>query len=221
MAFGTPPMDTIFLPYGIPAQRNVQVLARAVDDPRSLVEPIRSIVRDLDPDQAMPDAYPWNTSLAVFIDATLLGLDTLGAMGGLGLLLALVGLYGLIAYDVSARTREFGIRLALGARAGALVRMVLRQGVVLAASGVGIGLALTWAVLEVSNALLPGSGSGSAAPPDPNGGSQISLQVGTDSFGGAAFTVLVIAVLSVTILAAYVPARRAARVDPTTSLRAE
>jgi predicted permease len=219
MAFGTPPMDTIFLPYGAPAQRDVQLLARSVSDPRTLVEPIRSIVRNLDPDQAMPDAYPWETSLGVFIDATLLGLDTLGAMGGLGLLLALVGLYGLIAYDVSSRTREFGIRMALGARAGTVVRMVLRQGAVLAGCGVGAGLMLTWVAFHTAAALFPGSGGPSAA--DPNGGSQISLQFDTDQFGGAAFTVLVIAVLIVTVLAAYLPARRASRVDPNVALRME
>jgi putative ABC transport system permease protein len=221
MSFGTPPMDTIFLPFGTAADRNVRLLVRSVGDPRTLVEPIRAIVRDLDPDQAVPDADPWQTSFGVFIDATLLGLDTLGAMGALGLVLALVGLYALIAYDVGARTRELGIRMALGASASAVVRMVLKQGLVVALCGVGTGLALTWITVEVANALLAGSGSNGPSSPNPNGGSQISLQLGTDFFGGHTFAILMMAVLIVTLVAAYLPARRAARVDPNIALRIE
>lgn len=219
MAFGTPPMDTIFLPYGAPKDRTVRLLVHSTGDPRTLVEPIHAIVRDLDPDQAIPDATPWQTSLRVFVDATLLGLDTFGAMGGLGLTLALVGLYGLIAYDVSSRTREFGIRMALGARAATVVRMVLRQGLAVGACGVGAGLMLTWLTVGILNAFF--SGAGSSAAPDPTGGSQISVQIGTDFFGGHAFTALVIAVLIVMTLAAYLPARRVMRVDPNVALRME
>ena len=221
MAFGTPPMDTIFVPYGEPSDRVVRLLVRSTGDPQTLVEPIHAIVRDLDPDQAIPDATPWQASLRVFVDATLLGLDTLGAMGGLGLVLALVGLYGLIAYDVSSRTREFGIRMALGARAATVLRMVLRQGLAVAACGVGAGLMLTWISVGIWNAFFSESGLSATSSPDPNGGSQISLQIGTDSFSGHAFTALVIAVLIVTTLAAYLPARRVLRVDPNVALRME
>jgi len=221
MSFGSPPMDTIFLPYGEPAQRVIRLLARSAGDPQTLADPIRKVVRDLDPDQAMPDAQTWQRSMNVFISAALLSLDTLGAMGGLGLLLALVGLYGLIAYEVTSRTREIGIRMALGARTGEVVAMVLRQGLALAVCGVGVGLALTWAVLEGATAMLPGAGSNAATPPEANGGSQITANFGTEYFGGEAFTVMVIAVLVVTILSAYLPARRAARVDPNIALRAE
>ncbi len=221
MSFGSPPMDTVFLPYGEPTQRDIRLLARSAGDPQALVDPIRKVVRDLDPDQAMPDALTWQSSMNVFIKAALLSLDTLGAMGALGLLLALVGLYGLIAYEVTSRTREIGIRMALGARAGEVVRMVLRQGLALAVCGVGVGLALTWGVLQAATAVLPGAGSSAANPPEPNGGSQITANFGTESFGGEAFTVLVIVVLIVTILSAYLPARRASRVDPNVALRAE
>lgn len=220
MAFGSPPMDTIFLPYGEPSQRNIRLLARSAGDPQALVDPIRKIVRDLDPDQAMPDALSWQSSMNIFLKAALLSLNTLGAMGGLGLLLALVGLYGLIAYEVTSRTREIGIRMALGARAGAVVRMVLRQGLALAVCGVAMGLALTWLLVQAAGTILPGGGS-SAVPPEPNGGSQITANFSTDTFGGYAFTLLVLIVLAVTMLSAYLPARRASRVDPTVALRAE
>ena len=223
MAFGTPPMDTIFLPYGTPKQRDIRLLVRSSADPRALVDPIRSIVRDIDPDQVVPEAMPFQAMFDAWIKGALLGLDTLGAMGVLGLLLALVGLYGLLAYEVSSRTREIGIRMALGARAGAVVRMVLRQGIALAVCGVGAGVALNLGLAKVIMSFLGGGGNGGGAPkpPEPNGGNQISIQAGTDTFGSHAFTILVIAVFVVTILAAWLPARRAARVDPNVALRAE
>ncbi|HEY7336955.1 MAG TPA: ABC transporter permease [Bryobacteraceae bacterium] len=223
MAFGTGPMDTIFLPYGMPQGRDISLTARAAGDPRALVEPIRTMIHDLDPDQAMPDARTWQNSIGIFMRAALLSLDTLGAMGVLGMLLALVGLYGLLAYEVGSRTREIGIRMALGARAGAVVRMVLRQGVALAVVGVGLGVALDWGMVKILAAVL-GIGSntgGESRPPEPNGGSQINIQAGSATFGNHGFAILVAAVFVVTIVAAYLPARRAARVDPNVALRAE
>jgi macrolide transport system ATP-binding/permease protein len=225
MAWGTPPMDTIFLPYGVPVQRDIRLIARSSGDPQGLIEPIRGIVRDLDPDQAMPDAYTFDRTIGIFMRAAMLSIDTLGAMGVLGLGLALVGLYGLLAYEVGSRTREIGIRMALGARAGAVVRMVLRQGVALAVFGVAVGSALNWGVGRVVLAIFgvgsnPGANANPPAP-EPNGGNQIGIQAGTQYFGGEAFTLLILAVLVVTIVAAYIPARRAARVDPNVALRAE
>jgi macrolide transport system ATP-binding/permease protein len=223
MAFGTPPMDTIFLPYGAPKQRDIRLLVRSSADPHALVDPIRAMVRDIDPDQVVPEAMPFQAMFDAWIKGALLGLNTLGAMGVLALVLALVGLYGLLAYEVSSRTREIGIRMALGARAGAVVRMVLRQGIALAVCGVGAGVALNWGLEKILLAVLGGGGNGGGAaqPPAPNGGNQISFTAGTDTFGSHGFTILVIAVFVVTILAAWLPARRAARVDPNVALRAE
>ena len=223
MAWGTGPMDMIFLPYGQPKGRDITLIARSAGDPLGLVEPIRTMIHDLDPDQAMPDARTWQNSFGLFMRVALLALDTLGAMGVLGMLLALVGLYGLLAYEVGSRTREIGIRMALGARAGAVVRMVLRQGVALAIVGVGLGVALDWGAVKLLAAVLgvPSNGGGEPKPPEPNGGSQINIQAGTATFGNHPFAILVIAVFVVTIVAAYLPARRAARVDPNVALRAE
>jgi hypothetical protein len=224
MAFGTPPLDTIFLPYGTPQHRDIRLLVHTTSDPVALVQPLRAMLHELDPDQALPAAYSMQKQYEEILRAAFLGLNTFGLMGLLGMILALTGLYGLVAYQVSSRTREIGIRMALGARTGAVVRMMLQQGIALAICGVGAGVALNWGVVRILAAFMgkPGADTAaSAAPPPPNTGTSISMTAGSASFGGTAFTILVIIVLVVTILAAWLPARRAARVDPNVALRAE
>jgi len=124
-------------------------------------------------------------------------LQMVGTMGMVGLLLALVGLYGLIAYSVSRRTQEIGIRMALGAQRSSVAGMVLRQGLVLSLIGVGIGLAASVGVSRLMTVALAGIGKPSI----------LSL------------IVVPILVTVVTMLACYVPARRASRVDPIGALR--
>jgi len=122
-----------------------------------------------------------------------------GAFGVVGLLLAVVGLYGLLAYTVGQRTREIGIRMALGARAGNVAHLVLRHGATLMAAGAGAGiLASLW--------VLPRLGG---------------LLFGVTSTDPAAFMSVLLLLLAVGLLAAYLPARRAARVDPMIALRAD
>ena len=129
---------------------------------------------------------------------------TVGAMGVMGLLLALAGLYGLVAYAVSTRTQEIGIRMALGADRGSVLRMVLRHAFMLATAGIVAGVALTLAVGRLLDAF---------SPDDSNSGG--------DDLSNSAFAVMVLVVLALTMLAAYIPARRAARVDPNVALRCE
>ena len=124
--------------------------------------------------------------------------EAMGGLGVLGLVLALVGLYGLMTYSVSLRQREIGIRMAVGADPATVVRMVLAQGMILAGSGVVIGLALSLAAAKPKAALAEGHG-----------------------FNLPLVALVTIALLAMAALGAYIPARRASRVDPNTVLRQE
>ena len=120
-------------------------------------------------------------------------------LGAVALLLAISGLFGVIAYSVSQRTREIGIRMALGAKRGKVVEMVLRQGMILAGAGTLIGLAGAFAATRLLSSLLLGVG-----PLDP-----------------LTFALVPMLLLVVALLACVIPARRAAKVDPMEALRYE
>jgi ABC-type antimicrobial peptide transport system permease subunit len=135
----------------------------------------------------------WNTNA---LEPSLLVIKMIAAMGGMGVLLALSGLYGLMAYSVSTRRREIAIRMAIGAHKNNVLRMMLRQGFVLAVAGTGIGL-------------LAGLGTGRL----------MVATFPTHTPTVTAYVVVVPAVFLVTMLAAYVPARRASRVNPVAALR--
>jgi predicted permease len=226
-AFGVPPQDIIFLPYVPPAKpHDVSLLVRTAGDPFHQTEPLRKIIHELDPDQPVPTAETWRHVFGIFTRMLRLGTAIIGSMGVLGLLLALVGLYGLVMFEVNSRTREIGIRMALGARQSAVVRMVLREGVILAGCGVGAAVGLKYGIERLLAAFFGnngGSGTGSGQPqaPAPNGGNTINFRVGTETFGDHGFLVLVLAVFLITLIAAYIPARRASRVDPNVALKCE
>ena len=122
----------------------------------------------------------------------------IGSLGFLGLVLALVGLYGLMTYSVSLRHREIGIRMAVGADRAVVVGMVLKQGMVLAASGAMIGLPLSLAASKLT-AAMPGG----------------------HRFNMLLIALVTLALLTMAALGVYIPARRASHVDPNTVLRQE
>jgi ABC-type antimicrobial peptide transport system permease subunit len=121
---------------------------------------------------------------------------TVAGMGAMGLVLALVGLYGLMAYAVSRRTREIGIRMAMGAVPGSVLRLILRQGSLSSAAGIGLGVMASVAAGNVIQGFFPNTGADATT-----------------------FLLIVPAVVVVVTLAAYVPARRAALIDPLAALR--
>jgi len=196
-----PPTEFVYLPYRQQKPQRMVMLAQSAGDPSALTGPVREIVRRLDSNlpisgvRTMEALYEMR---AVRIFRVLI--TVVGAMGLMGLGLAIIGLYGLVAYAVGRRTREIGIRMAIGADRAAVVRMMLRQGLVLALVGLAIGVAASVGAGQLLQAAFPS---------------------GDDQADIITLLLVVPVVLAVTFLAAYIPARQASRVDPILALRHE
>jgi predicted permease len=178
---------------------NLQVVARTSRPPESLARAVRAAVSAVDPNvplfglQTMEERFAESVAQPRFL------LTLIGLFAGVAVALASIGLYGVIAYGVSERTREIGIRLALGARQRDVQRMIVRGGGLLAVMGILVGLAAAFAGARLLQSQLYG-----VEPIDPM------------TMGGA-----VLVLLPVALLASWIPARRATRVDPAITLRAE
>jgi macrolide transport system ATP-binding/permease protein len=194
------PMDFVYMPLAQHPIARMDLLLRSSGDPLQLVQSVKEIVRALDPNlpmlrtRAYEDLY-----LNQAVRGPRIAIDLVGSMGAVGLLLAIAGLYGLVAYNVSRRTREIGIRMVLGAASSDVLRLVMGKGLVLVGMGTVIGLAMGFAVEQLMNSMLFNAG-------------------GVDT---VAYVVVVPSLFLVTMLAAYVPARRASRISPTQALRYE
>ena len=175
------------------------IVVRAAGDPRALAEPLRREVQRLLPGMGYAHVKLLTTVLDPVVRQWRLGATMFSIFGVLALVLAAVGLYGVIAYDVAQRMREMGVRVALGAQAADIRRLVLWQGVRVTAVGVALGLGVAFVTVRYVETLLFNT---SARDPL--------------AFGGAAAVILAVAVL-----ATLIPARRATRVDPVVALRAE
>ena len=198
------PIEYLYMPYKQRPQQRMTLLTESLGDPASLVSPLRDVVRGLDASQpifnvhTMEEFYQMRT---ITIFNIVIGL--VASMGLMGLGLSIVGLYGLVTYAAARRTREIGIRMAIGADRSAVLRMVLRQGVTLAVAGLGVGLLAGAAARVALRAAFPGGGGENRG------------------FDVVAFLMVASTVLAATLLAAYVPARRASRINPTEALRYE
>jgi predicted permease len=196
-----PPTEFVYLPYRQKNPQRMVMLAESSGDAASLAAPLREIVRGLD---ANLPIYNVRTMAMLYrmraVSIFNVLITTVAGLGLMGLGLAIVGLYGLVAYAVSRRTREIGIRMAIGADRGVVLRMVLRQGLVLAVVGLVVGLAASVGAGRVLRAAFPS---------------------GNNDRDFAALLIVIPIVLAVTFLAAYLPARRASRVNPVQALRYE
>jgi putative ABC transport system permease protein len=195
------PQNAVWTPFSQEYNPQMFFEMRTQGDPASYAAAVREQVRALDPDMpilrisSLENYYDSRAMLGPRLIAQIV--TTTGLMG---LLMAVVGLYGVVAYAVNRRTREIGIRMAVGATPRGIVRMILNQGVILTLTGLAIGILL---MIPIARTVLP------------------NFVVGTSAFS-AEMLLGVPAVLALSMLAAcWIPARRAARIDPTTSLRAE
>ncbi|HEU0173138.1 MAG TPA: ABC transporter permease [Blastocatellia bacterium] len=172
---------------------------RATGAPRDLVDAVRREIASVDATLAVSQIHSMDEILRRSIASQRFNMLLVGLFAGLGLLLAGVGIYGVVSYSVAERTNEIAVRIALGARAADVVMLVLKQGLALAALGVAIGLSASLALTRLMKGLLFGV---SAADP-------------------LTFVAIALLLVGVALMAALVPAGRAAKVDPMAALRRE
>ena len=197
---GELPQNGIYLPYRQRRPRYMTVVAYTDGESSALVKPLEDLSRRLDPEVPIHDGQ----TMEKFYGARVIAfggimLRLVGGMGLMGVALTMVGLYGLVSYSVNRRTREIGIRIAVGATYAKIMAMVLRQGMAPALAGVVLGFAASAVVVRFTERLVP-----------------FSYHV-----GGDIFLVVVPLLLAVALAAIFFPARRAARVSPTEALRCE
>jgi len=197
---GEPPTSFIYLPFAQNPRQGMSLFTYTNGDPAELVAPLREMVHSLDPDEPVFNVRTMRDFYQVrAITNIRMVVEMVATMGGVGLTLSVIGLYGLIAYSVARRTREIGIRMAIGARRSDVLGMVLRQGLALSVAGICIGGLVSIAVSRILTAGLLGLGH---------------LNAGT-------FFIVPTLLFLVTMASCYVPALRASHVDPMVALRYE
>jgi putative ABC transport system permease protein len=189
----------IYVPYLQENRPSMQLAVRTAVDPGSMVPAIRARVKAIDPNQPIYNVATLQQILSDSVTPQRLNVLLLGIFAFIALGLATVGIYGVMAFSVTQRTNEIGIRMAFGADKGDVLRLVVGQGLRLTAAGVVIGLAGAWALTRFLTSFLFG-----VRPTDI-----------------ATYVVVSLALASVSLLACYIPARRATKVDPMVALRYE
>jgi putative ABC transport system permease protein len=193
-----PPPPSIYRLFAQDYSPLATLVLRTSGDPRELIPQVRREVTALDENLPI-DLQPLSENLRLVLWPARTGAIILGIFGLLGLMLAAIGIYGVMSYLVAQRTREIGVRMALGAQAGDVLRLVVREGLRLALIGAGVGLALAFALARLIRGLLYGVGTTDPA-----------------TFAAVASFLIIVA-----LAACYLPARRATRVDPLAALRHE
>ncbi len=186
------PMRQQYSPFGT-------LVVRTNSNPEPLIGAVRSQVQQIDKNLAFTNGQTVQQILGQGLWAARMGAALLGLFGALALILACIGIYGVLAYSVAQRTSEIGLRMALGAQPGQVLRLVLKQGMLLALIGAAVGVVVALPIARMAGSLLYGV---SAADP-------------------LTYASITLLLMGVALLACYLPARRATRIDPLVALRVE
>jgi hypothetical protein len=198
-----PPMEFVYLPFTQDDRRSMTIVVESQAPDAATVAPVlRQVVRLIDPEMPVFDSRTMDNYYSQrAVKTTALLTQSVAGLGVMGLILTMVGLYGLIAYSVSRRQREIGIRMAVGANRMQVIRMVLKEGLRLGAIGVGAGLAVS---VFACRAII-----------------SVAWVASFSHLNYGLFPAIAIPLLAITVLAAFAPARRASRVNPMRALRDE
>jgi putative ABC transport system permease protein len=188
-----------YTPHAQDAWSSMVLVAKTKVEPAAMAAPIRQQVWSLDKDQPVFDVHTMREVRAISLALYSFSSVMLGIFAGVALLLAAIGIYGVMFYAVTQRTQEIGIRMALGARAMDVLKLVIKNGMSLALIGVAVGLAGAYALTRLLASLLFG-----VTPTDV-----------------VTFSIVTLGLLLIALLACYIPARRATKVDPLVALRYE
>ena len=198
-SLGEDPTPFFYRPVEQAFSRRLILIARTRADAERAVVDLVALARRLDPEIVIYDAKTMDRHLSASVLPHRLAAWAIAALGALALVLATIGLYGVVSYAVATRSREVGIRLALGAEPNQIVRLLMRGGLRLVGAGLAIGLALAVMAARLLHGVL----------------------YGIQSMDLVAFTLAPLALLAVALVAAWIPARRAIRISPVRALRAE
>jgi putative ABC transport system permease protein len=193
------PTASMFLPLAQNYRANMALHVRAASDPKEMVAAVRREVQTMDANLPVYNIKTLAEQKSSSLYTSRMVATLLTFFGLLALLLAAIGIYGVMAYSVNRRTREIGIRMALGARRADVLKLVLGEGLIIVAAGLAVGLGVTFAVTRVISSLL----------------------YGVSATDAATFIAVSLLLAGVALGACFVPARRATKVDPMVALRYE
>ena len=188
-----------YFPFNQTPSDDMTVIIKGASDPNQLISAARNAVREIDPNQPIFSPRTMNEIRAESVQGERLTLTLLSLFAGIALVLAIVGIYGVMSYSVTQRTHEIGIRMAIGARPRDVFKMILGHGMKLALIGVGLGLLLALLVTRF----------------------MVTMLFGVEPTDATTFAGITAILIGVALLACYLPGRRATKVEPTVSLRYE
>jgi putative ABC transport system permease protein len=189
----------VYFPHPDLAYPFMTLVVRTDGDPAAIAPAIQREIRTLDPNQPLSDVRTMNQVMSEWVERSRFNTLLLGLFAGLATLLSAVGIFGVMNYSVALRTRELGLRLAVGAQPRQVLLLVLKQGLALTIVGVGLGLVAAFGLTRLLSGLLFGVGA----------------------FDVTTFASISLLLVIVSLLACYLPARRAMRIDPLSALRYE